>query len=102
MAGDIVEVRVVADERPRADAKEPPAPPPADVPKNAKVVLSIESLVDADGNIHAKCVIGGKTVSLKGHATAMRDGKRKVSVDFSQQDGADVEQVSSSIELARG
>jgi hypothetical protein len=102
VAGDILEVSVLVDQQPSPDVQQPPAAPPVDPRKILKVVLSIESLIDADGNIHAKYFTEDKTVILKGHATAMRDGKRTVSIDFSLNDRAGVLQVSTIAELAPG
>jgi hypothetical protein len=101
-------VRVLVDDRanpnpnpnPNPNAERPAATPPVDPPKDAKVVLSVESLIGADGGIYAKCVIGGQTIRLKGRVTAMQDGKRRVSIDFSQRADADGRQVSTNVILA--
>ena len=85
IAGDVVEVRVLVDDRPNPDGKGPTGPASVDPPKDAKVLLSIESRAGADGKIHAKCVIDGKTIRLTGRVTANQDGTRRVSIDFSQQ-----------------
>ncbi len=100
VAGAIVEVRVLVDDRPNPDAKEPAAAQPVDPPKDAKVVLSVESLVGADGDFHAKCVVDGTTIRLTGRVTATDDGKRKVSIDFSQRGRAGGQQVSTNVMLA--
>ena len=101
VAADIIEVRVLVDDRPNPDAKQPAAAPPVDPPKDAKVVLSIESLIGADGGVHARCVVDGETIRLTGRVTAMRDGKRRVSIDFSRQGKMGGQQVSTNIVLAR-
>ncbi len=100
VAGDIVEVRVLVDDRPNADAKDPAAALPVDPPKDAKVVLSIESLIGAEGGFHAKCVVDGETIRLKGRVTASENGKRRISIEFSRQGKAGGQQVSTNVVLA--
>ena len=99
-AGDVVEVRVLEDDRP-SDQNRPAGELPTDPPKNAKTVLSIESLVGAHGDFHAKCVIDGKTVRLKGRVIAAEDGKRRLSVDFSLRSQGGGQQVTTNVILRR-
>jgi hypothetical protein len=98
-AGDIVEVRVLVDDRANPDSKQPALP--VEPPKDAKVVLSIESLIGADGDFHAKCVIDGETIRLKGRAHAPENGYRRVSIEFSQQGKEGSQQVSTNVMLER-
>ena len=103
VAGEIVEVRVVVDDRSKPEGKQPGAAAatlPVDPPKDAKVVMSIESLIGVDGDFHAKCVIDGTTIRLKGRVKASDDGKRNVSVDFSRKSKAGGQQVSTTVVLA--
>ena len=99
-AGEVVEVRVLEDDR-ASDQKRPAAELPVDPPKDAKTILSVESLAGTDGHFHAKCVIDGKTVRLKGRVTAAEDGVRRLSVDFSLRSEGGAQQVSTTVILKR-
>jgi hypothetical protein len=99
VAGDIVEVRVLVDDRPNTDGKGPTGPAPVDPPKDAKLILSIESLAAADGALHARCVINGKTIRLTGRVTANQDGTRRVAIEFSQRGNVGRQKVSTTLML---
>jgi hypothetical protein len=101
-ANDIVEVRMVETATPLQPTTKPAAAG-AELPKDAKVLLSIEALADEAGDLHAKCTIGDDTtLILEGHLKATPDGKRQLKVKFSRQDLSGVQQVSTNIKLAVG
>ncbi len=98
-SADVVEVRVLEGKQ-----ANPPATHPetgiSRVPRDAKVVASIEALADAGGAFRAKCVVGGETLRLNGRVTAARDGNRRVQVEFSRRNASGLQEVTTIVILA--
>jgi hypothetical protein len=84
-ANDIVEVRMVETATPLQPTTKPAADAAREVPKNAKVLLSIEALADSGGDAQAKCSIGDDTtIILEGHLKVSTDGMRRLEITFSR------------------
>ncbi len=99
-ANDIVEVRIL--ETPTAvQPTTRPATAAPKLPKDVKVLLSMETLADQAGDLHAKCTIGpDTTIDLEGHLKTTADGKRHLRLKFSQRDQSSTQEVSTNTELA--
>ena len=97
-SGDVIEVQMV--ETKLVDRSGPDPSATSEIPKDAKVLTSIEARADGGSDFSAKCVVDGKTIRLKGHLGALRDGKRRVSVEFSQRDPSGAREVTTNLLLA--
>jgi hypothetical protein len=63
-----------------------PTTTPAEVLKDAKAAVCIETDVNSDGSFFAECIVGDKTIHLSGTVTPDSDGTCRVALDFSCRD----------------